>query len=439
MDLNTIESVAAPRALSELPGWRPGDAWLAGGTWLFSEPQPELRRLVDLSGLGWAPHAVDAGGLWLAATRTIARLARLELPPAWAAAPLAGLCCRALLGSFKIWNAATVGGNLCAALPAGPIAALATALDGTCTVWTPDGGGREVAAKDFVLGPRRTALRAGEVLRGLHMPAAALRRRAAFRRVGLSPDGRSSALLIGTLGADGRFALTVTASTRRPVRLDSPRFPDARGLRDAMTAGIGDALRARPHLPGRVDRGRAAGRERRRGGRRGERRRGARRGGGMDLRREDVSPAGEAGGPLERLFELREEAIPACVAAPPVPFTCSIANGAALGFIAWAALKPAAERGRDTKPVARTIAAVFLCRSIETNAGRRWAARSTPCAGEPSVSAATRSWDRRATASSTTRTRSSWSRTGASRRSVLGTRSARGCRRAWSRCATRTP
>ena len=32
--------------------WREGDAWLAGGTWLFSEQQPRLRRLIDLQSLG---------------------------------------------------------------------------------------------------------------------------------------------------------------------------------------------------------------------------------------------------------------------------------------------------------------------------------------------------------------------------------------------------
>lgn len=242
MDLNTVETVARPRARAELPGWRPGDAWLAGGTWLFSEPQPGLRRVIDLLGLDWPPHAVGEGGLSLAASCTIARLNRLELPTNWTAAPLVGQCCRALLGSFKIWNAATVGGNVCMALPAGPMIALGAALDGTATIWTPEGGERALAVVDLVLGPRETALRAGEVLRGIELPAAALKRRAAFRRVSLSPHGRSGALLIGTLDADGRFALTVTASTRRPVRLDLPRCPDADGLREAIAAGVGADL-----------------------------------------------------------------------------------------------------------------------------------------------------------------------------------------------------
>jgi CO/xanthine dehydrogenase FAD-binding subunit len=242
MDLNTIETVLRPRSRSDLPEWRAGDACLAGGTWLFSEPQVGTRRLIDLVGLGWPPHAIDAEGLVLAATCTFAQLDRLELPPAWIAAPLVGQCCRALLGSFKIWNTATVGGNLCLALPAGPMIALGTALDATCAIWSPEGGERRLAVPDFVLGPERNALRRGEILRSLAIPASALVRRTAFRRISLSPNGRSGALLIGTRDPAGAFVLTVTASVRRPVRLAFDELPEHAELAAALEAAIPDAL-----------------------------------------------------------------------------------------------------------------------------------------------------------------------------------------------------
>ncbi|MGU3667425.1 FAD binding domain-containing protein [Methylobacterium sp. A49B] len=242
MDLNTVETVIRPRSRGELPPWQEGDACLAGGTWLFSEPQPATRRLLDLASLGWPPHTIDADGLTLAATCTIAQLDRLELPPAWIAAPLVGQCCRGLLGSFKIWNTATVGGNLCLALPAGPLIALATALDATCTVWSPDGGERGLATTAFVLGPRRTALQPGEILRSVSIPAAALARRTAFRRISLSPNGRSCALLIGTRDADGAFALTVTASVRRPLKLAFAGLPERAALVEVIDDAIPDAL-----------------------------------------------------------------------------------------------------------------------------------------------------------------------------------------------------
>jgi CO/xanthine dehydrogenase FAD-binding subunit len=242
MDLNTIETVLRPRSRTELPAWTEGDACLGGGTWLFSEPQVGMRRLVDLAALGWPPHAIDANGLTLAATCTIAQLDRLELPPDWIAAPLIGQCCRALLGSFKIWNVATIGGNVCLALPAGPMIALAAALDATCTIWSADGTERHVPIVEFVLGPQHNALDPGEVLRSLSMPATALVRRTAFRRISLSPNGRSGALLIGTRAADGAFALTVTASVKRPLRLTFDGLPSAADLAQTLDDAIPQAL-----------------------------------------------------------------------------------------------------------------------------------------------------------------------------------------------------
>lgn len=235
MDLNTIEAVlaAGDRAPAD---WSERDAWLAGGTWLFSEPQPHLRRLHDLTGRGGPATTISSDGVLIAATCTFAELAGLALPDEWRAAPLLRQCCDALLGSFKIWNVATIGGNLCLALPAGPVAALATALDGTCRVGAPDGGEREIAAADFVLGDRQTVLRPGEVLRSIVLPAHALVRRTVFRRASLTPLGRSAALLIGTVEDDGRFALTVTAATLRPVVLRFPNLPSADELRQAVAA-----------------------------------------------------------------------------------------------------------------------------------------------------------------------------------------------------------
>ncbi|AWN46636.1 FAD-binding molybdopterin dehydrogenase [Methylobacterium terrae] len=242
MDLTSITEVVVPRARAALPAWRPGDAWLAGGTWLYSEPQDGIGRLIDLPSLGWEPHALAPEGLRIAATCTIAALDRLDLPAAFAAAPLIGRCCRALLGSFKVWNAATVGGNLCLALPAGPMIALAVALDGTGLIWTPAGGERRLPVRDLVRGPQATALAPGEILREIVLPAAALRRRTAFRRLSLSPNGRSGALVIATLDPSGAFALTVTAATRRPVRIDLRGVPGADELAAALAAAIPDGL-----------------------------------------------------------------------------------------------------------------------------------------------------------------------------------------------------
>ena len=239
MDLAFVDALEHPPSRQALPAHAPGDAFLAGGTWLFSDPQPDTRRLIDLHALNWPDLAQSEDGLEVAATCTLTALEAHKLPAGWHAAPLVALCCRALLGSFKIRGVATVGGNLCLALPAAPIAALTAALDATCAIWSPDGSTRHLPAADFVIGPSHNALAPGELLRSLHFPARAFRRHAAFRRISLTELGRSAALLIGTLDASG-FTLTVTAATPRPRRLTFPTLPDAATVRARLHADIDD-------------------------------------------------------------------------------------------------------------------------------------------------------------------------------------------------------
>src|SRR3954452_19974529 len=90
MDLNTITAVAHPTTRAQLPGWTAGDAWLAGGTWLFSEPQTHLSRLIDLTDLKWPDLTVTETDLQIAATCSVAQLDALACPPDWIAAPLIG-------------------------------------------------------------------------------------------------------------------------------------------------------------------------------------------------------------------------------------------------------------------------------------------------------------------------------------------------------------
>lgn len=242
MDLNTITVVSHPQTRADLPVWTPGDAWLAGGTWLFSEPQIHLRRLIDLTDLKWPALAITESHLSIAATCTISQLDALTCPTDWVAAPLIGQCCRAFLASFKIWKTATVGGNLCMSLPAGPMISLTSALDGVCTIWKAGGGEQRMPVAEFVTGNQRNRLSPGDLLRQIDIPLAALKRRAAFRQISLAPVGRSAALLIGRLDSAGALKLTVTASTVRPIQLSFPRTTGASALRTTIIEEITDDL-----------------------------------------------------------------------------------------------------------------------------------------------------------------------------------------------------
>ena len=241
MDMPTVSELIRT---ADPQQWRPGDAWLAGGTVLFSYGSDSLQRLLDITAAGWEPLTVSETGLEIAATCTIAELyafpdaAPADVLSEWKALDLVRPCCDSFLASFKVWNVSTVGGNICTALPAGPMTSLTAALDGVALVLAPDGSSRRVPVAELVVGDGVTALEPGELLRSISLPAAALRARTAFRQLSLTRLGRSGVLLIGRLDEDGGFVLTVTAATKRPVQLRFAELPDAPRLRTALNEAI---------------------------------------------------------------------------------------------------------------------------------------------------------------------------------------------------------
>lgn len=248
MDLNTVTEVV--RRPSDRPGgdWREGDAWLAGGTWLYSVEQPELRRLIDLTALRWDPLVPSGSGLEIGATCTIRELYAYVPPRDWTAGPLIARSCEAFLSSFKVWNAATVGGNICMSLPAGPMITLTVALEARYGLEAPDGSARTVDALDFVTGDHRNVLTPGELLRRIDIPVHALRKHTAHRRFALTHLGRSTVFLVGTR-TPGRndLMLTITAGTTRPVRLAFDAMPDAGTLQQSVDAVPHDVWFADPN------------------------------------------------------------------------------------------------------------------------------------------------------------------------------------------------
>jgi CO/xanthine dehydrogenase FAD-binding subunit len=226
MDLIEIEGMRVATSRADL-ALAPGEAVLGGGTWLFSEPQPGIRALVDLTALDWEPVVgLPDGGLSIAATCTLAQL-RDAAPRFGTAVGVVEACVDALLGSWKIHRVATVGGNICLALPAGPMTSLASGLGAAAVVWMPDGGERRIPVSEFVTGVRSTVLRPGEVLRAVEFPAPPAW--VSHRRASLAPLGRSAALVLARRD-DAGFTLTVTASTASPRVFAFPRVPDAREL-----------------------------------------------------------------------------------------------------------------------------------------------------------------------------------------------------------------
>jgi xanthine dehydrogenase FAD-binding subunit len=232
MDLNTVTGYRRAHRRADL-ALRPGERVLGGGTWLYSEPQTDTTGLVDLTAMGWTPVERTAAGLTIAATCTIAELlAHPDRPP------LAEECANALLASFKIWNVATVGGNICRAFAAAGMVSLCAALDGVALVWSARGDHR-VPVAELVTGNGTTSLAPGEVLRAVEIPAAPLTARTAFRKIALADLGRSGAVLTGRVDPDGTAVLVITAATAAPTVLRYPALPSAATLRADVDAAPG--------------------------------------------------------------------------------------------------------------------------------------------------------------------------------------------------------
>ncbi|MFP5021686.1 FAD binding domain-containing protein [Pseudonocardia phyllosphaerae] len=245
MDLTTVTGFRRARHRDDL-ALGPGERILGGGTWLFSEPQPEVTGLVDLTTMGWEPiTTLPDGGVEIAATCPIADLAAHGEATG---RPLFAQCAHALLASWKIWHTATVGGNVCRSFAAAGMVALCVALDGVALVWTPDGGQYRIPVARLVTGNGTNRLRDGEVLRALELPAPAVDARTAFRKIALAELGRSGAVLTGRVDPDGSCVLGITAATAAPTVLRYPELPgpgqvrsDVDGLGGWYTDPLGSA------------------------------------------------------------------------------------------------------------------------------------------------------------------------------------------------------
>ncbi|MEA2969158.1 MAG: hypothetical protein QOE78_2419, partial [Alphaproteobacteria bacterium] len=97
MNLNAIAEVKRPASADQITQWRDGYAWLAGGTWLFSEPQVATDTLIDLHQLNWPALQPSSTGLDIAATCTVAELYRFAGPSEWQALPVVRECCNSFL------------------------------------------------------------------------------------------------------------------------------------------------------------------------------------------------------------------------------------------------------------------------------------------------------------------------------------------------------
>lgn len=157
-------------------------AWriLAGGTDLYPGAGAQLQGAVlDLTGIDGLAGIMMDGDLRIGAATSWAAIALASLPPALAALQAAAQ----VVGGRQVQVAGTIGGNLCNASPAADGVPPLLVLDAEVEIASL-AGTRRLRLADFLLGPRRTALRSGELLTAVIIPKNALQGRSAFVKLG---------------------------------------------------------------------------------------------------------------------------------------------------------------------------------------------------------------------------------------------------------------
>jgi CO/xanthine dehydrogenase FAD-binding subunit len=161
---------------------RNGARVVAGGTDLYPAWGDRLPDgdLVDLGRIGSLREIGPCPDGWLiGAGATWSDILKATLPPAFDGLKAAARD----VGSVQIQNRATLVGNICNASPAADGVPPLLALDAMMVLVGPRGVRRAPVA-DFVRGPRRTALREGEIVTGILVPASAADLSSAFLKLG---------------------------------------------------------------------------------------------------------------------------------------------------------------------------------------------------------------------------------------------------------------
>jgi CO/xanthine dehydrogenase FAD-binding subunit len=150
------------------------------------------------------------------------------------------------VGGLQVQNQGTVGGNVCNASPAADGTAALMALDASVELLSAEGR-RELALSAFVTGPRRTALRADELVSAVLVPLRGEAARSVFLKLGHRRYLVISIAMVGAriaLDADGRIghaAVAVGACSAVAARLPALEAR-VRGLAPSQLAARCDAL-----------------------------------------------------------------------------------------------------------------------------------------------------------------------------------------------------
>jgi aerobic carbon-monoxide dehydrogenase medium subunit len=244
----------AARILADLGG---KGRVLAGGTDLIVQMETGRHRpealvyvggIPDLRRIAWS----ETDGLTIGATAT---LRDVENHPAVIAHYPALHQGAKEVGSVQIRNLATLAGNVCNAAPSADTSPALLAYDAAVEVVGVEAAPRIVGVADFWTGPGITALRPGELVASIRLPAPAPGRRSYYRKlavrkamdlamvgltVALVPNGGAPRDVRIALGAVAPVCLRATNAEACVERGGASAIAEAAALAEAAASPIDD-------------------------------------------------------------------------------------------------------------------------------------------------------------------------------------------------------
>jgi len=159
---------------------------IAGGTDVLVMRNPQIEALIDITGLDLSYIKSDVEGLRIGATTT---LADIEQSPILNKHPY-NIVAQAAheIGTPLIRNLATIGGNICNAVPSADSAPALLVLDAILSIAGPTGE-RSMNIAEFFQDVRKTALARGELLNEVQLPVLPPRTGTAFIKKGRVATG----------------------------------------------------------------------------------------------------------------------------------------------------------------------------------------------------------------------------------------------------------
>ena len=156
---------------------------LAGGTDVFpaAKPGQMAKAILDVTRIDGLRGVVKENGVTrIGAATTWTDIVQAGLPDAFSALKEAAR----EVGSLQIQNAGTVAGNICNASPAADGVPALLALNAQIEIASAARGTRILALSDFILGVRKTALAADEMVTALLVPDQPTGTQSAFEKLG---------------------------------------------------------------------------------------------------------------------------------------------------------------------------------------------------------------------------------------------------------------